>query len=69
MSAYTQEDLDTLKRARLRSEKRVTFSDGSSVEFESDEAMARKIEAVRRELEDDTGRTRLLAEFSKGVNC
>lgn len=69
MSAYTQEDLNKLMRARLSHVRRVTFSDGRTVEFESDEEMARKIEAVRRDIESESGRTRLLAQYSKGVNC
>lgn len=67
MSVYTQSDLDKLKKAMLTGERRVTFSDGRTVEFQSAEELGRRIEYVRRELEAETGRQRLLAEFSKGV--
>lgn len=68
MSAYTQADLDSLKQAVLRQELSVSLQ-GRTVTFDSFESLMKRIEFVRRDLEGQSGRTRLLSEFSKGVNC
>lgn len=63
----TQDDLDKLESALARGSKRVTFSDGRSVEYNSFEEMTRRINYVRQSLGKQAAETRHLAKFSKGV--
>jgi hypothetical protein len=67
VSAYTQADLDKLKRAMLRGERRVTFADGRSVEFATVAELVQQIDFVARDLANESGHRSTLAEFSKGV--
>lgn len=69
MSAYTQDDLDKLKRALLNKARRVTFSDGRSVEFSTVAELVQQIDFVARDLANESGHRSTLAEFSKGVEC
>lgn len=69
MTIYTQSDLDALEGAVLRKSRSVTFSDGRTVQFHSMEEIQKRIEYVRRQIEDTEGRQKLYAKFSKGLSC
>lgn len=65
--SLTQTDLDALETALINGERTVTFSDGRSVTFASAEDLSRRIEYVRKRITANSGRQKLLSEFSKGV--
>lgn len=67
--SYTQTDLDKLEAILANGTRSVTFSDGRRQEYESTEAIMKAIEYVRKQVKTDTGRTTMLAKFSKGVDC
>lgn len=65
--AFTQADLDGLEKIQASGARSFTFSDGRSVNYANAGELAKQIEYVRRRLKEHSGRTRLLAYFSKGV--
>lgn len=66
MSAYTQADLDALDRAVLNQSLTVSIA-GRSRTYRSLDELLKAREFVRQQLTQMTGRKKLLAEFSKGV--
>lgn len=65
---YTKEDLAKLERAMLEKRNTVSIS-GVSVTFATAEDLVRRIEYVRRQLEQQSAEQRTLAHFSKGVQA
>ena len=65
----TQSDLEKLEKALANGTKRVTFSDGRTVEFHSFDELVQRIEYVRKSLGQDSASRTILSKFSKGVQC
>jgi len=66
---YLQSDLDALHQALAAGERRVTFADGRSVEYESTDEMLKRIRFIQKNLREQSGKTRRLysvASFADG---
>ncbi len=67
MTAFTQDDLDRIKKAIAQGVLTVTFADGRSVTFSNFAELSARYDFIARALGLEAGRRRMLGEYKKGV--
>jgi ribosome modulation factor len=65
----TQADIDRLERALSRGVKRVTFSDGRTVEFNSFEEITKRITYLRQSLSQQSVDRKIKVKYTKGIQA